>query len=86
MSSYLPQLCASMAVGPTCFVYWECTVEIRKRGHSKELAIKQPEGCFLRDKVRRAQENLLYNLHNTTSPCISVLPKVGSTEIEKNFS
>jgi len=51
---------------PTCFVYWECTVEIRKRGHSKKLVKKQPEGCFLRDKVRHAQENLLYKLYYTT--------------------
>jgi hypothetical protein len=78
MRSYLPQLCASMAVGPTCFVYWECTVEIRKRGHSKKLVKKQPEGCFLRDTGQHAQI-LLYNLHNTTSTCISVLPEVGST-------
>jgi len=60
-------------------------VEICKRGHSKTLVKKQPEGCFLRDKVRHAQENLLYKLYNTTSTCISVLPKLGSTEIQSNF-
>jgi hypothetical protein len=52
---------------PTCVVYWVCTVKIRKRGHSKILVKKQPEGCFLWDKVWHAQEKLLYKLYNTSS-------------------
>jgi len=37
-----------------CFLYWLSMVDVCKRSHSKILVKKQPEGCFLWDKVQHA--------------------------------